>query len=68
MSVWSPVDSRTVKPSSATFRTIQGAQIDDVQTSANSAVPGTDSRTAGALVDCRVSPNAPQNSRVAPPF
>lgn len=62
---WSPVDSRTTKPNSATFRIVNGAQIDDVQTSSNHAVPGTDSRKAGAPV---ASGTSPQNSRTAPPF
>jgi hypothetical protein len=44
-------------------RTVQGTEIFDVQTSDNAAVPGVDSRAAGAPVDCRVSPNIPQNSR-----
>ena len=44
-------------------RTVQGTKIYDVQVSDNSAVPGVDSRAAGAPVDCRVSPNIPQNSR-----
>ena len=37
---WSPEDSRTNKPKDATFRTVQGAHIDDVQTSSNPAVSG----------------------------
>lgn len=57
------IDSRTVKPSSATFRTVQGTQIDDVQTSSNAAIPPTDSRSQGASVDSRVAANIPQNSR-----
>jgi hypothetical protein len=65
---WSPVDSRVNKPNSATFRTVQGAQICDVQTSSNPAVPGVDSRAAGKPQDCRVAPNIPENSRTFPPF
>lgn len=66
---WSPVDSRAIKPNSATYRTVQGSQIDDVQTSSNSAVPGVDSRIAAIKpTDSRISPNIPQNSRKAPPF
>lgn len=65
---WSPVDSRVNKPNSATFRTVQGAQICDVQTSSNPAVPGVDSRAAGKPKDCRVAPNIPENSRTFPPF
>jgi hypothetical protein len=65
MAVVSPIDSRAAKPNSATFRTVQGAQIDDVQTSSNANVPGTDSRTAGAPVDSRVAGIKPQNSRAA---
>lgn len=64
----SSVDSRAAKPNSATFRTVQGTQIDDVQTSSNSTIPGTDSRAAGAPADSRVTPSAaqpPQNSRAA---
>lgn len=57
------IDSRTAKPSSATFRTVQGTQIDDVQTSANPAIPPTDSRAQGATVDSHVVINIPQNSR-----
>jgi hypothetical protein len=63
--VWSPVDARTTKPNSATYRTVNAAQIDDVQTSSNIAVPSTDSRKAGAPV---ASATGPQNSRTAPPF
>lgn len=59
----SVTDSRTVKPSSATSRTVQGTLIYDVQTSANAAIPPTDSRTQGAPVDSRVAANIPQNSR-----
>ena len=44
-------------------RNVNETLIYDVQTSSNSAVPGVDSRTAGAPVDCRVSPNIPINSR-----
>ncbi len=64
MAVVSVIDSRTTKPNSATFRTVQGTQIDDVQTSSNAIVPGTDSRTASAPVDSRVAGIIPQNSRV----
>jgi hypothetical protein len=46
-----------------TSRTVQGTKIYDLQTSSNHAIPGTDSRAAGAPVDSRVSPNIPQNSR-----
>ena len=65
---WSPIDCRVNKPNSATFRTVQGAQICDVQTSSNPAVPGVDSRAAGKPQDCRVAPNIPENSRTFPPF
>lgn len=41
-------------------RNVNGTSIYDVQTSSNSAVPGTDSRTAGAPV---ASGTYPQNSR-----
>lgn len=46
-------------------RTINGTKIYDVQTSSNSAVPGTDSRKAGAPVD---SSTQPQNSRTPGTF
>jgi hypothetical protein len=64
LSAWSPVDSRDyfifpntgiVQPSGAIFYT--------GQTSSNAAVPGVDSRAAGAPVDSRV--NVPENSRVS---
>jgi hypothetical protein len=41
-------------------RNVNGTFIYDVQTSSNSAVPGTDSRKAGAPV---TSSSLPQNSR-----
>lgn len=44
-------------------RDVQGTLTYDVQTSSNSSIPPTDSRAAGAPVDCRKSPNIPQNSR-----
>lgn len=44
-------------------RSVQGTLIYDKQTSSNSAIPGVDSRVQGAPVDCRISPNIPQNSR-----
>jgi hypothetical protein len=47
-------------------RNVQSTLIYDVQTSSNPAVPGTDSRRAGAPVDSRVS--APQNSRTPGTF
>jgi len=65
---WSPIDSRVNKPNSATFRTVQGAQICDQQISSNPAVPGVDSRAAGKPQDCRIAPNIPENSRTFPPF
>lgn len=65
MAVVSPQDSRASKPNSATTRTVNAAVISDVQTSSNSTVPGTDSRTAGAPVDSRQAGNIPQNSRAA---
>jgi hypothetical protein len=68
MSAWSQQDCRAVKPSSATSRTVQGTLIYDVQTSSNHAIPPTDSRKAGALVDSRMTAYIPQNSRTAPPF
>jgi hypothetical protein len=55
----SPIDCRVSKPNSATFRTINGAQIGDVQTSSNSAVPGVDSRVSKPVA-CGTYP---QNSR-----
>jgi hypothetical protein len=44
-------------------RTVNQTKIYDVQTSSNSAVPGTDSRAAGAPTDDRITPNIPENSR-----
>jgi hypothetical protein len=44
-------------------RNVQNTLIYDVQTSSNSAVPGTDSRAAGAPVDDRVAAIIPLNSR-----
>jgi hypothetical protein len=44
-------------------RSVQGTLIYDKQTSSNSTIPGVDSRVQGAPVDCRISPNIPQNSR-----
>lgn len=44
-------------------RNVQNTLIYDVQTSSNPAVPGTDSRAAGAPVDSRQAPNIPENSR-----
>lgn len=49
-------------------RTVQGTKIYDVETSNNPAIPPVDSRKAGAPVDCRVSPNIPQNSRTPGTF
>lgn len=49
-------------------RDVQGTLIYDVQTSSNHSIPPTDSRIAGAPVDCRKSPNIPQNSRKAGTF
>lgn len=46
-------------------RSVQGTATYDVETSRNSSVPGTDSRTAGAPVDSRVAAIIPQNSRAA---
>lgn len=61
---WSPIDSRVAKPNSATFRVVNGSQIDDVQTSSNAVVPGVDSRKSKPVA----SGTYPQNSRTAPPF
>ncbi len=60
---YSVPDCRVTKPNSATSRTVNGTLLYDSQTSSNPAIPPTDSRTAGAPVDCRVSPNIPENSR-----
>jgi hypothetical protein len=46
-------------------RVVNGTTIYDVETSRNSNVPGTDSRTAGSPVDSRAAGQAPQNSRAA---
>jgi hypothetical protein len=55
----SPIDCRVSKPNFATFRTVNGAQIDDVQTSSNPAVPSVDSRVSKPVA-CGTYP---QNSR-----
>jgi hypothetical protein len=62
---WSPVDSRVHKPNFATYRVVNGAQLDDVQTSSNPAIPPSDDRKAGAPSQ---DGTYPQNSRTAPPF
>jgi len=49
-------------------RDVQDTLIYDVQTSSNSAVPGTDSRAAGAPVDDRVAAIIPLNSRTPGTF
>jgi hypothetical protein len=49
-------------------RTVQGTLIYDQETSNNSTVPSTDSRTAGAPVDSRVASIIPQNSRTPGTF
>jgi hypothetical protein len=61
--VYSVPDCRVAPFGPNASRTVQGTTTYDVQTSSNSAVPSKDSRAAGAPVDCRVSPNIPQNSR-----
>jgi hypothetical protein len=63
---YSVPDCRVAPFGPNTSRTVQGTKIYDVQTSSNSAVPGTDSRAVGAPVDSRVS--APQNSRTPGTF
>ena len=60
---WSPQDSRTEKPNDATYRVVNQAEIDDVQTSSNPEVPTPDSRK-DVPVDSDVAP--PQNSRNNP--
>ena len=62
---WSPQDSRKHKPNSATYRVLNGAQIFDVETSSNPAVPGTDSRKEKPVASAL---EYPQNSCTAPPF
>ena len=49
-------------------RNVNGTLIYDVQTSSNSAIPPTDSRTQGAPVDSRVAANIPTNSRTPGTF
>jgi hypothetical protein len=70
-SAWSPVDSRVAVsgfgPGPNQPIGVQGAEIYTGQTSSNPAVPGKDSRV-NKPVDCRVSPNIPENSRTFPPF
>jgi hypothetical protein len=56
----SSIDSR-VPPNSK--RTVQGTDIDDVQSASNATEP-VDSRTAGPEVDSRITPNIPINSRI----
>lgn len=69
--VWSPQDSRQAVsgfgPGSNSSRTVQNSKIYDVQTSSNSAVPGTDSRVVQPTDD-RIGSNIPENSRTFPPF
>jgi hypothetical protein len=48
--------------------TVQGTITYDVETSNNPAVPGTDSRAAGAPVDSRVASIVPQNNRAPGTF
>jgi hypothetical protein len=60
---YSVPDDRVSPEIPNTSRTVQGTQIFDVETSTNAAVPGTDSRAAGAPVDSRVAAIIPQNSR-----
>lgn len=67
-SVYSVPDCRNYGTFPNSSRDVNGTLIYDVQTSSNSAVPGTDSRAAGAPVDCRVSPNIPLNSRTPGTF
>jgi hypothetical protein len=57
---YSVPDCRVLKPNNATSRLLNGTLIFDVQTSSNAAVPGTDSRAAGAPT---ASGTYPQNSR-----
>jgi hypothetical protein len=64
--VYSQPDCRTFGNFPNKSRTVNGTSIYDVQTSSNPAVPGTDSRTAGAPVDSRV--NKPTNSRTPGTF
>jgi hypothetical protein len=59
---FSTEDCRTNKPNDATSRDVQGTEINDVQTSSNSAIPPTDSRVSKP-VDSRIAPNIPENSR-----
>jgi hypothetical protein len=61
--VYSVPDCRVAPAGPNASRTVNNTKIYDVQTSSNPAIPPTDSRTAGAPVDSRVSPNIPQNSR-----
>lgn len=63
---YSSADSRRYGsfPNSAELES--GTYVFDVQTSSNSSVPGTDSRTAGAPVDSRAS--KPTNSRTPGTF
>lgn len=65
---YSVPDCRVAPAGPNASRTVQGTVIYDVQTSSNHAIPPTDSRAAGALVDSRVSPNIPQNSRTPGTF
>jgi hypothetical protein len=66
---WSQPDCRQAVagfgPGPNAFRAENGTDIYDVQVSDNPAVPGADSRAAGAPVACGTYP---QNSRTAPPF
>lgn len=68
VTVYSVPDCRVAPFGPNTSRTVQGTKIYDVQTSSNPAVPGTDSRAAGAVVDSRVAAIVPQNSRTPGTF
>jgi hypothetical protein len=61
--VYSVPDCRVAPAGPNAPRNVNGTLTYDVQTSSNHAIPPVDSRTAGAPVDSRVSPNIPQNSR-----
>jgi hypothetical protein len=63
--VYSQPDSRNYATFPNSSRSVNGTLIYDVQTSSNPAVPGTDSRTAGAPV---ASGTYPQNSRTPGTF
>ncbi len=65
---YSVPDCRVSPAGPNSSRVVQGTLIYDVQTSSNKAIPPTDSRAAGALVDSWQSGQVPLNSRTPGTF